>query len=138
MLNTQISNVIVAKLVKDSDLLKSIEKTAAENNVTSAMLYLIGAVSKATFGFFVNGEYKTIIMEKNFEILSCLGNISKKDDDIIVHAHVTFGDSEGKAFGGHLLEGSIIDPVGELFIYQLKDELKRKYHPDFKLSLLDL
>ena len=114
-------------------------KTAAqEHDITSAMFYLIGAVKKAVFGFYKDGEYQPIIINENLEILSCLGNISKKDEDIIVHAHATFGNSEGKVFGGHLLEGSIIDPTGELFILQLQDELRRKFDPATKLSLLDL
>ena len=132
------NDVFIYKLEKNQDLLNSIKTIVEENKITSAMLYLIGAVKTATFGFYKDGAYQPKIIDENLEILSCMGNISKKDDEIIVHAHVTFGNSEGKAFGGHLLEGSIIDPTGELFILQLKDELKRKFDPATKLSFLDL
>ncbi|NHI92594.1 MAG: DUF296 domain-containing protein [Candidatus Lokiarchaeota archaeon] len=137
-LKTSIENVLVFKLEKGKDLMSSLKEIAVTNQINSAMLYLIGAVKKATFGFYKNQKYQTITINENLEILSCLGNISKKDDEIIIHTHVTFGNSQGKAFGGHLLEGSIIDPTAELFILQLKDELKRKFDPATKLSLLDL
>ena len=137
-LKSNIENVLVFKLKTGEDLMSSLKEIMTVNKINSAMFYLIGAVKKAVFGFYNDGAYQTITINENLEILSCLGNISKKDDELIVHAHITFGNSKGSAFGGHLLEGSIIDPTGELFILQLKDELKRKLDPATKLSFLDL
>jgi len=137
-LKTSIENVLVFKLKKENDLLSSLKEIIEVNQINSGMFYLIGAVRKAVFGFYKDTTYQMIIINENLEILSCLGNIAKKGDELIVHAHITFGNSEGKAFGGHLLEGTIIDPTGELFILQLKDELKRKLDPATKLSFLDL
>ena len=36
-----------------------------------------------------------------------MGNISRKDDEIFLHCHVTLADSEGRCFGGHLLDGNV-------------------------------
>ncbi len=37
-----------------------------------------------------------------------MGNISLKDNEIMVHAHVVLADFEGKAYGGHLMPGTKI------------------------------
>jgi len=137
-LHTKNTDVFVFKLNEDDDLFLSIKDIALKNEIVSGMFYLIGAVKKAKFAFYEEGAYKYIEMNEPMEILSCIGNISKKEEDLIIHAHVSFGNSEGKAFGGHLVEGSIIDPLGELFIFKLKDELKRKFDPKTNLSVLDL
>jgi len=60
------------------------------------------------------------------EISSCLGNISLKDGEIFVHAHVTLADKEGRVLGGHLAPGTIIF-AAECRITELKGEsLKTK------------
>jgi len=137
-LRTKNTDVFVFKLNEDDDLFLSIKELALKNEISSGMFYLIGAVKKAKFAFYEDGAYKNIEMNEPMEILSCMGNISKKDEELIVHAHVSFGNSEGKAFGGHLIEGTIIDPLGELFIFELKDDLIRKFDPKTNLTVLDL
>ncbi len=42
------------------------------------------------------------------EILALVGIISLRDGQIMVHAHVTLGDQEGRAWGAHLPEGTVI------------------------------
>ncbi len=136
--HSKINDVFVFKLDKDDDLFLSIRNIALSNEITSGFFYLIGAVKKAMFAFYKEGSYKNIEINEPMEILSCLGNISQKERELIVHAHVSFGNSEGKAFGGHLIEGSIIDPLAELFIIELERDLKRKFDPKSNLSVLDL
>ena len=137
-LHTKNTEVFVFKLKEDDDLFLSIKNLAQENEITSAMFYLIGAVKKAKFAFYEGGTYKHIEMNEPMEILSCIGNIATNEQELIMHAHVSFGNSEGNAFGGHLIEGSIIDPLGELFIFELKDDLKRIFDPKTNLTVLDL
>ena len=37
----------------------------------------------------------------------------------MVHAHITVCDSEGRAFGGHVLEGCVVSPTAELALLEL-------------------
>jgi len=57
-------------------------------------------------------------LNKKLEIASCTGNISIKDGEIFVQAHITLADMEGKAFGGHLMPGTEIF-AAEFFVQEL-------------------
>lgn len=50
--------------------------------------------------------------ENNFEITSLVGTVSVNG----VHIHMSIADREGKSFGGHLKEGTIIHPTAEVVI----------------------
>lgn len=50
--------------------------------------------------------------EGDFEITSLVGTISVNG----VHLHMAISDKEGKSFGGHLKEGTIIHPTAEVVI----------------------
>ena len=53
-------------------------------------------------------EYSFFELNKNLEITSLTGNISLRDDEPMVHAHITVSDSDGRTFGGHLAPGTIV------------------------------
>ncbi len=110
----------VCRLPHQGDLLLSITEIARENKIRMASIRCIGALSKFSFAFYDQKQkrYSTKELSGDFEILACIGNISVKDDEIMCHAHITVGDEEGRAFGGHLVEGCIIF-AGELIIEEL-------------------
>jgi predicted DNA-binding protein with PD1-like motif len=51
-------------------------------------------------------KYHFVELSQPLEILALAGNISLKDGQPFVHAHITLSDQEGRAFGGHLAEGT--------------------------------
>ncbi|MGR3219923.1 MAG: PPC domain-containing DNA-binding protein, partial [Candidatus Anammoxibacter sp.] len=81
-------------------------------------------------------EYaESVRFNQNLEITSCLGNISIKDNEIFAHAHITLSDHEGKAFGGHLTNGTEIF-AAEFYIEELAgQDLVRKDDSQTGLSL---
>jgi predicted DNA-binding protein with PD1-like motif len=53
--------------------------------------------------------------------------VADENGRIVVHAHMTVVDSDGKAHGGHVLTGCRIYIQAELMILQMEgSELKRK------------
>ena len=42
------------------------------------------------------------------EITNLKGNISVKDGNPFVHAHITLADKSGKCYGGHLAPGTVV------------------------------
>ena len=109
------------RLGEGEDLLKSIKGHVEAEGIRSGFLACIGALSKARLGFFLGeGRYKAIEVKGPLEIASCLGNISEgPEGELIIHAHICVCDEEGRAYGGHLLEGCIISPTAELAIIEL-------------------
>ncbi|RLF88580.1 DNA-binding protein [Thermococci archaeon] len=100
-----------------------LEREGIEVGIVNA----IGTLKDPKIGYFLEGEkrYKVIELRGTYEIASLIGNISLKDGRPFLHAHVVLGNSEGKAFGGHLIEGRVL--VAEVFVLELKGErLERK------------
>jgi len=129
--------VVMAGLPHDSDLLGAITDLARENNIEVGTIMAIGAVKKARIGYYDQSarEYREQDIEEPMEISSCLGNISLKDGEIFVHAHINLADREGRVMGGHLCAGTIVF-AAECRITELKGEsLKRSYDDITGLSL---
>ena len=100
---------IIGRLAKGEDLLAALEKLALDHSITLGEVSAIGAVSQARIGYYNQTErkYYFIDLGRPLEILNLIGNISLKDGKPMVHAHVTLSDHEGRAFGGHLAEGTL-------------------------------
>jgi predicted DNA-binding protein with PD1-like motif len=100
---------IIGRLAKGDDLLAALEGLTQEHNITLGEVTAIGAVSQARIGYYNQDErkYYFLDLDRHLEILSLMGNISIKDGKPMIHAHITLGDSEGRAFGGHLAPGTL-------------------------------
>lgn len=101
---------IMGRLAKGEDLLAALSKVALEEDITLGEVRAIGAVSQARVGYYHQTErqYYWLDLKRPLEITSLIGNISLKDGEPMVHAHVTLSDGEGRAFGGHLAEGTLV------------------------------
>lgn len=54
--------------------------------------------------------------EEAFEIVSITGTLSKDG----VHIHISVSDKDGNTFGGHLMEGCIINTTAEVVLLELE------------------
>jgi hypothetical protein len=101
---------IMGRLAKGEDLLTALSRVARENRISLGEVQAIGAVSQARVGYYHQTErqYYWLDLGRPLEIASLMGNISLKDGESMVHAHVTLSDGEGRAFGGHLAEGTLV------------------------------
>ncbi len=118
---------ILCGLPHDGDLLGEIEKIARREKIRTGSVTAIGAVQKARIGYYDQDthEYLETVFEEPLEISSCLGNISLKEGEIFVHAHVTLAARDGRTIGGHLAAGTKIF-AAECLIEELTgEELER-------------
>ena len=127
-IQTQIKQVIFARMDPGEDVLQSIETVAKEHGVRSGQLSLIGAVSKARLGYFhrETPEYKYFLVDEDVEVVSCIGDISSHEGSLVVHAHMIVANEEGKCWGGHLMKGCEVSVTIELVIIETEIELIRK------------
>lgn len=100
----------MGKLRFGGDLLEELTTVCEEKDIFLGCVEAIGAVQKARIGFYNQQarEYNFFEIDEPLEITKLVGNISIRDGKPMVHAHVTFSDSQGNAFGGHLAPGTII------------------------------
>ena len=114
---------IMGRLKKGDDLLGALTTTCQEMGITLGEVKAIGAVSRARVGYYHQDrrQYEWLDLPKPLEILALEGNISLKDSKPFVHAHVMLSDGEGRAFGGHLADGTIVF-AAEFVMQELKAE----------------
>ena len=114
---------IMGRLKKGDDLLQALTTICQEMGITLGEVKAIGAVSQGRIGYYHQDtrQYEWLDLPRPMEILALEGNISLKDGKPFVHAHVILADGEGRAFGGHLAEGSIVFAT-EFVIQELKAE----------------
>ncbi len=130
----------VGRIPHGSDLLNSLTDFVKEKGIKLGRLQMIGAVQRAVAGFYDSEaeKYENFVFEKPMEVLSLVGNVSLKDGQPFIHAHITLSDEKGQSFGGHLMEGTIVF-AAEFIIEELEGEnLEREFDKTTGLALWDI
>jgi hypothetical protein len=105
--SVQAGTVYMGRLSHNADLLDALSELCREQDVQLGRIEAIGAVQRARLGYYDQHtrQYQFFTLEQGLEITSLMGNISLKDGEPMVHAHVTLADPNGRTFGGHLAQG---------------------------------
>jgi len=128
--------IVFARFTEDEDLLEAITKTARGNRISVGFLILIGSLKKAKVGFYHQGKYEAIEINEPLEIVSCMGNVSIKEGEPFVHAHIVVSNRNGEAFGGHVMPGCTVAATAELVLIEALDmKLERKRDEKTRLHL---
>lgn len=117
----------VGRLATGTDLLAEIERFCAEQDIRSAWVSVVGAVTHAAFGYYEQNErrYLELSSDEHHEITSFTGNVSMRDGKPFLHAHAGFARRDGESVGGHLMPGCTVF-VGEVTIREMRGvELER-------------
>jgi len=101
-----IKNIYQGRLYTGDDLLKELTRIVQEKGIKVGKISAIGAVQKAKISYYNQDQqvYQDREFNEHLEIVNLLGNISSKDGEVMIHAHISLGDDEGNLFGGHLAE----------------------------------
>jgi len=100
--------VLMGRLQRGDDLLEALTALVAREGVRLGRVEALGAVEKARIGYYDQAGfvYRYLEFDHDLEILALAGNVSLRDGQPMVHAHVTLGGAQGRAFGGHLASGT--------------------------------
>ncbi len=90
------------KLSAGSDLRKSLQEMAQEQNRSGFVLGVVGNLSRAKFQ--CPGQSGPTVLEGNLEIITLNGTVSPNS----VHLHLSLSDSACQVWGGHLEPGTIV------------------------------
>jgi len=135
--NVRAGEMVMGKGEFGEDLLGQITGVCRAAGITLGRVEALGAVQKARVGYYnqTHRQYEFLELDRHLEIASLVGNVSLKDGEPMVHAHVTLSDDEGKAYGGHLAPGTVIFAC-EFVIQQLEGEtLERGFDEETGLPL---
>lgn len=140
MKQTERGRVLIGKLGHGADLLEEITAICREAGIRLGRVEVIGAVQKARLACYdqQNKTYEFYAFDEPLEILNLTGNVSIKDGEPMVHAHVTLSNEKGEAFGGHLAPGTVVF-AGECIVEELLgQEYARSHDEATGLPLWDL
>lgn len=107
--------VYTFRLKPGLDLKTELEKFVKANNIRAGFIITcVGGLSQVAMRMAGAMPDKQDIRtyEGDFEITSLVGTVSVNG----VHLHMAVSDKEGKSFGGHLKEGTIIHLTAEVVI----------------------
>ena len=95
---------IIVRLDRGEEVVSSLLKIIKDENLHGGFVSAIGAADIVEVGLYEveKQQYKSKRFEGDFEIISCLGNVSRKDGEPYLHLHMSFGDKDFNVYGGHL------------------------------------
>jgi predicted DNA-binding protein with PD1-like motif len=110
----------LGQLPQEGDLLESIEGFCRKNGITLGVFNALGTVKSARLAYYdqESREYREFAIDEPMEMVSCIGNISLRDGEPIVHAHLALSDGAGRTISGHLMPGTPIF-ICQIFIQEL-------------------
>ncbi len=102
------------RLKNGEDIKKSIIDYSAEKSILAGVV--LSSVGCVISGRIRLADGKTIKeLPEKMEIISINGTLSLNG----IHLHISYADREGLVFGGHLVDGNIINTTCELVIGEL-------------------
>ncbi len=104
--------VIAIRLTKGTDLKNSLAEIVKDYNIQAGSIAsCVGCVS--TLNLRLAGAESTLSKHEPFELVSVMGTLTPAHQ----HVHISVSDKCGHVWGGHLMEGTIIDTTAELIIH---------------------
>jgi len=112
---------------------------AKEHKVTAGHFTGIGAFSRLVLGYFdwEKKEYLRNTLDEQVEVVSLIGDIALEKNQPKIHAHLVAGRRDGRAMGGHFIEG-VVRPTLEIVLVESPVYLRREFDPASGIALIKL
>jgi predicted DNA-binding protein with PD1-like motif len=137
VLNESPERTLAVVLERGDEVMSTLQRFAAEHQLTASRLTAIGAFESATLGYFdwERKVYERIPVAEQVEVLSLIGDIALDGAAPRVHAHVVLGRRDGSTIGGHLLDARV-RPTLEVVIIDSPEYLRRVCDPASGIALI--
>jgi predicted DNA-binding protein with PD1-like motif len=122
---------------KGDEVISGIASYCKQNNILSAIFTALGACQRVTLAYY-DLEKKTYLdqtMTKDLEITGITGNVSRMNEDTMIHAHGTFSDESFSVFGGHV-KSLIVSATCEVQMIPANTPARRQFDKETGLNLL--
>jgi predicted DNA-binding protein with PD1-like motif len=113
--------VHLLRLPTGADLYRAITDYVQASAIEAASVTFLGAVERAALRYYdqVEREYRDFLIDEHLEVVAGVGNVSMLDGEPFLHIHAALADDQGRAFGGHVNEGTAVFAI-EVTIHQLE------------------
>src|SRR5271167_1630887 len=115
-----------------------LQEFADKYHVTSAHFTAIGALNRATLGWFdpQRKMYKKIQINGQHEVIGMSGDIALYQGKPVVHTHMVVGSPDGTTRAGHVLD-AYVSPTLEVMVVVDPIAMKKRFDPETDLTLID-
>lgn len=111
--NNVLATTYAFRLTPGQDLKKELARVVqAEGLKAAVVISSVGSLSVAGLRL-ANGKTHTTL-QGPFEIVSLTGTLGQDG----LHLHISLSDCEGKTWGGHLVDGSLIHTTAEIVLLE--------------------
>ncbi|EID4419100.1 DUF296 domain-containing protein [Vibrio vulnificus] len=105
-------NVIAKRLEYGADLKREIANIVIEHNITAGSIAACtGCLSEVKLR--LAGAQSEFQQQACFEIVAITATLTPEHQ----HVHLAIADEHGRVYGGHLLEGCLVDTTVELIVH---------------------
>lgn len=131
-------NTILLRIDRGEEIIGCLTAAAKKENIRLASISAVGAADSLTIGLFDTRTktYSTTELNGEYEITAMEGTISRMNEEVYPHLHITVSDEEFHAFGGHL-NRAVISGTCEVVIHLIDGEVDRKFDDGVGLNLID-
>ena len=117
------------KISSGEDLMNSLLNISKQEKKDFFVLSVVGNLSRSSFQ--CPGQKDPIVLEEELEILSLNGTISIHK----CHLHVCVSNSKCQAFGGHIVEGSIVAKNVDILLGYLDSDDSINQNHDYSIPI---
>ena len=126
----------VMRVDKGEEIVQTLKQFCEVQGIRLGKVTGIGAVNKATIGFFDTDtkQYHSIELKGDHEITSLMGNISTMNGEVYLHLHANISDTKYNTYGGHL-NAAVVSATAEIMIEAIDGEVDRAFSDEIGLNL---
>ena len=120
----------------DEPVMETLTSVCKNNGIMNGQISGIGAVKEIEIGAY-DLDSKSYLRKQypdNHELISFQGNITLKDGNPFIHAHITIGNHDLHTRGGHLFEMKVA-VVGEFIIRNIESNVHREFDKNIGLAV---
>jgi predicted DNA-binding protein with PD1-like motif len=129
----ELGRIIALRLPPDADVYRTLEEVARREQIASGVILSgLGSLREVTLRNVRLFPKEFPIQDRNriytpkaepLEMLSLSGNISQRNGEVHVHAHIVIssGLEDGRVYGGHLSEGCIVFSTAEIILASVRE-----------------
>ncbi len=131
---------IIVRLDPGDELMSSLLNIAEKENILFANVSGIGGSNDVVLGVYDVEEkqyYKNRFNDRNYEIVSLVGNINRMNGEPYIHVHAVIGSPRSShCEGGHLNEATI-SVTAEIVLDIIEAEIDRKFSEKIGLNIFE-
>lgn len=124
-------------LAKGERIIEQLASFCQKEQILSGCFNAIGAINSVEMAHFdpIKKHYSYKQMSGALEIVSLMGNISRKDKEVVIHSHISVSAEDMLCYGGHLKE-AVVAVTCEITLTDFKTPINRAFDTNIGLNLI--